>query len=171
MRNEGNRRSKKRIIIIGGVASGTCAAAKARRKSEAAEIVIYEKYKYISYGTCGLPYFVSGSIADIEKLIINTVELFEKRFNVRVNTLHEVLEIHPGNKSILVRNLTTNEEFKDYYDKLIIATGSEPAVIYHELFGAVNVFSLRTIDDAVLLKEYINELSRRNYSYKENSDD
>jgi len=171
MRNEGNRRSKKRIIIIGGIASGTCAAAKARRKSEAAEIVIYEKYKYISYGTCGLPYFVSGSIADIEKLIINTVELFEKRFNVRVNTLHEVLEIHPGNKSILVRNLTTNEEFKDYYDKLIIATGSEPAVIYHELFGAVNVFSLRTIDDAVLLKEYINELSRRNYSYKESSDD
>ena len=77
--------SKNRIIIIGGIAAGTSAAVKARRKSEGVQITIYEKYKYISYGTCGLPYFVSGKITDIDNLIINTVRQFEQRFNIKVN--------------------------------------------------------------------------------------
>ncbi|MBM3712457.1 MAG: CoA-disulfide reductase [Actinobacteria bacterium] len=166
--------NKKRIIIIGGVAAGTSAATKARRKSETADIVIYEKYRYISYGTCGLPYFISDRITDIESLIINKVEHFEKRFNVKVNILHEVIRIDPDDKSILVRNLTTDEEFKDYYDKLIISTGSDPLVINPELYDATNTFSLKTIDDAVKLKDYINYLSEKDYStleIKDNSRD
>ena len=77
---------KKRIIIIGGIAAGTAAAAKCRRTDEEIEIVIYEKDNHISYGTCGLPYFVSGKIHGINKLLINTPELFSKRFNIDVMT-------------------------------------------------------------------------------------
>ena len=152
--------SKSKIIIIGGIAAGTSAAVKARRKSEDAQITIYEKYKYISYGTCGLPYFVSGKITDIEKLIINTVQQFEKRFNIKVNIMHEVINIDSKEKSILAKNLISGEQFKDYYDKLVIATGSTSIIINPELESAPNCFSLRTIDDALKLKDYLSALTK-----------
>jgi NADPH-dependent 2,4-dienoyl-CoA reductase/sulfur reductase-like enzyme/rhodanese-related sulfurtransferase len=150
----------KRIIIIGGIAAGTSAAVKARRKSEDAQITIYEKYKYISYSTCGLPYFVSGKITDIDNLIINTVQQFEQRFNIKVNIMHEVINIDSKEKSILAKNLINGEQFKDYYDKLIIATGSTSIIINPELESAPNCFSLRTIDDALKLKEYLSFLTK-----------
>ena len=149
-----------KIIIIGGIAAGTSAAVKARRKSEDVQITIYEKYKYISYGTCGLPYFVSGKITDIDNLIINTVQQFEQRFNIKVNIRHEVINIDSKEKSILAKNLISGEQFKDYYDKLIIATGSTPIIINPELESAPNCFSLRTIDDALKLKEYLSFLTK-----------
>ena len=152
--------SKSKIIIIGGIAAGTSAAVKARRKSEDAQITIYEKYKYISYGTCGLPYFVSGKITDIEKLIINTVQQFEKRFNIKVNIMHEVINIDSKEKSILAKNLISGEQFKDYYDKLVIATGSTSIIINPEFESAPNCFSLRTIDDALKLKDYLSALTK-----------
>ena len=148
-----------KIIIIGGIAAGTSAAAKARRKSENAEIVIYEKYKYVSLGTCGLPYYVSGRINDIENLIINTTSMFQRRFNIRVNVLHEVLAINPESKTIRIKDLKTGREFSDSYDRLIIATGSSRIVINPELNNASNSFELGTIDDAIRLKEYMKHLS------------
>lgn len=152
--------SKSKIIIIGGIAAGTSAAVKARRKSEDAQITIYEKYKYISYGTCGLPYFVSGKITDIDNLIINTVQQFEQRFNIKANVMHEVINIDSKEKNILVKNLISGEQFKDYYDKLIIATGSTSIIINPELESAPNCFSLRTIDDALKIKEYLSFLTK-----------
>ncbi|MBU4450399.1 MAG: FAD-dependent oxidoreductase [Actinobacteria bacterium] len=149
-----------KIIIIGGVAAGTSAAVKARRKSEDIQITIYEKYKYISYGTCGLPYFVSGKITDIDNLIVNTVQQFEQRFNIKVNIMHEVINIDSKEKSILAKNLISGEQFKDYYDKLIIATGSTSIIINPELESAPNCFSLKTIDDALKLKEYLSFLTK-----------
>jgi NADPH-dependent 2,4-dienoyl-CoA reductase/sulfur reductase-like enzyme/rhodanese-related sulfurtransferase len=154
------KESKNKIIIIGGIAAGTSAAVKARRKSEDAQITIYEKYKYISYGTCGLPYFVSGKITDINNLIINTAQQFDQRFNIKVNIMHEVIHIDSKEKSILVKNLISGEQFKDYYDKLIITTGSTSIIINSELESAPNCFSLRTIDDALKLKEYLSFLTK-----------
>ncbi|MBM3705927.1 MAG: pyridine nucleotide-disulfide oxidoreductase [Actinobacteria bacterium] len=148
-----------KIVIIGGVAAGTSAAVKARRKSENAEIIIYEKYKYISYGTCGLPYYVSGRIKDIESLVINTVSMFQKRFNIAVNILHEVLAVNPGSRTIKVKDLRTGREFQDSYDKLIIATGSSRIILDPGLNAASNSFELVTQDDAVKLKEYLRHLS------------
>ena len=151
----------KRIIIIGGVAAGTSAAVKARRSTDDAEIVIYENYKYISFATCGLPYYVSGSIPSIGDLIINDVEGFEKRFNIKVRTLHEVLKIDTAAKSIKVKDLTTGTVFEDYYDKLIISTGSLPVIYNEELCRAGNAFILKTIDDAVRLKGYMAKLDKK----------
>jgi len=152
--------NKKKIIIIGGVAAGTSAAVKARRKSEDVQITIYEKYKYISYSTCGLPYFVSEKIKDIDSLIINTVQQIEQRFNIKVNVMHEVTNIDTKEKSITVKNLVSGRQFKDNYDKLIIATGSTPIIISPELETAPNCFSLRTIDDALKLKDYLSFLTK-----------
>ena len=149
----------KRIIIIGGVAAGTSAAVKARRATDDAEIVIYEKYKYISFATCGLPYYVSGSISSLGDLIINDAGGFEKRFNIRVKVLHEVLKIDTAAKSIKVKDLTTGAVFEDSYDSLIISTGSVPVIFNKELYEAGNAFILKTIDDAVRLKGYMANLA------------
>jgi NADPH-dependent 2,4-dienoyl-CoA reductase/sulfur reductase-like enzyme/rhodanese-related sulfurtransferase len=157
-----------KIIIIGAVAAGTSAAAKIRRKSESAEIVIYEKDSYISYGTCGLPYFVSEKIKDIDNLIIYTPEHFEKRFNLKIKTLHEVTGINPVKKQILVKNLTTAEYFNDYFDRLIIATGSIPIKLKFDddIKNSENIFGLKTIDDAVRLKKYMDKIDRKSNSKK-----
>ena len=149
----------KRIVIIGGVAAGTSAAVKARRTTEEAEIVIYEKYKYISFATCGLPYYVSGSISSLDDLIINNAAGFEKRFNIKVKVLHEVLNIDTAAKNIKVKDLTAGTVFEDFYDRLIICTGSVPVIFDKQLYGADNCFILKTIDDAVGLKNYMANLS------------
>ena len=150
---------KDRVAIIGGVAAGTAAAAKCRRQDEDLEIIIYEKDKYISYGTCGLPYFVSGKIVNMNKLLINTPEKFSKRFNVDVRTEHEVLNIDAKNKKIFVRDLKNNKEFEDHYDKLILTTGSVPIEIKMEGYGASNIFVLKTMKDALDIKKYLKEIS------------
>jgi NADPH-dependent 2,4-dienoyl-CoA reductase/sulfur reductase-like enzyme/rhodanese-related sulfurtransferase len=159
----------KRIIIIGGVAAGTSAAVKARRSTDDAEIVIYEKYKYISFATCGLPYFVSGSISLPGDLIINDAGGFEKRFNIRVIALHEVIKINTAAKSINVKDLTTGAVFEDFYDRLIITTGSLPVIFNKELREAGNSFILKTIDDAVGLKGYMAGLTAQDNSTAENA--
>jgi NADPH-dependent 2,4-dienoyl-CoA reductase/sulfur reductase-like enzyme len=106
---------RKRILVIGGIAAGTAAAAKCRRKDEELEIVIYERDKYISYGTCGLPYFVSGKIKNINKLLINTPELFSIRFNIEVETRHQVQKIIPESKKILVSDMKSGKQFEDHW--------------------------------------------------------
>lgn len=158
---------KQKIVVIGGIAAGTSAAVKARRTSEEAEIILYEKYKYISYATCGLPYYVSGKIPDSDSLIINTLELFEKRFNLKINILCEVIEIDPATKTITVKNLKDGSIFKDGYDKLIIATGSKPVSINPEIENAKNSFNLRTIDDGERLKGKIDLVCQEFQNYKE----
>ncbi|MCJ7471523.1 MAG: FAD-dependent oxidoreductase [Actinobacteria bacterium] len=147
-----------RVVIIGGIAAGTSAAAKCRRQDEDLEIIIYEKDKYISYGTCGLPYFVSGKIANMNKLLINTPGLFSKRFNIDVRTENEVLSIDAKNKKILIRDLKNNKEFEDHYDKLILTTGSIPIKIKMEGYGARNIFVLKTLKDALDIKKYLENI-------------
>ena len=161
MSGKNRNQDAKRIIVIGGVAAGTSAAVKARRATDEAEIVIYEKYKYISFATCGLPYYVSGSISSLGDLIINDAAGFEKRFNIRVKVLHEVLSIDTAAKSIKVKDLTSGAVFEDHYDRLIIATGSVPVIFNEELCGAGNAFILKTIDDAVRLKGYMANLTKK----------
>lgn len=154
-------RKRNKIIIIGAISAGTSAAVKIRRKSEDAEIVIYEKDRYMSYGTCGLPYFISGKIESISKLIINTKKNFEKRFNLKVNTLHEVTRIEPERNQVYVKNLMTGRQFTDNFDRLIIATGSIPIKLKFNAGLSENVFVLKTIDEAISLKRYLEKLDKQ----------
>jgi len=148
-------KKNKKIIIIGGVAAGASAAAKVRRMSEDVEITLYEKDKYISYATCGLPYYISGKIQNLNELLVSTAESFSHRFNMDVKTLHEVVKIIPAEKTVIVKNLKTGEEFKDSYDKLLIAAGS--SAINPDIKGsdAANMFVLKTIDDALKIRKFI----------------
>ena len=81
-----NGRQKTRYVIIGGVAGGATAAARIRRLTEDAEIVLLERGRYISYANCGLPYYIGGIIAERDRLFVQTPEAFGRRFNIDVRT-------------------------------------------------------------------------------------
>jgi NADPH-dependent 2,4-dienoyl-CoA reductase/sulfur reductase-like enzyme/rhodanese-related sulfurtransferase len=135
-----------RIVIIGGVAGGASAAARARRCNANAHITILEKGPVVSFANCGLPYHLGGEIAERDKLLVATPELFWDRFRVRVRTGHEVKAIDRSAQT--VTGLTSDgQEFKLPYDRLILATGSEPVRPPFYQQPAENLFHLWTLDD------------------------
>ncbi|HNR63675.1 MAG TPA: FAD-dependent oxidoreductase, partial [Thermotogota bacterium] len=144
-----------RIVIIGGVAAGTSAAAKARRNSENAEIVIYEKDSFISYSGCGMPYYIGGEVENADKLSPRDTAFFKDRYNVDIHILCEVLSIDPCKKSVTVKDLATGEMITDRYDKLVIATGAEASIPSIKGADAPHVFTLRNINDMKRIKAFI----------------
>jgi len=144
-----------RLLVIGAVAAGTSAAAKARRNCEDAEIVIYEKDSFISYSGCGMPYYLAGEFSDAEELTPRTPDFFKRFYNIDIKTLHEVLAINPGEKSITVKNLVTGEIFSDRYDRLIIATGAQAIDPPIKGIDRNNVFRLRNIGDMTKIQSFI----------------
>jgi len=146
-----------KVVIVGGVAVGATAAARIRRLDEKAEIVVFERSGYISYANCGLPYYIGDVITDAEELTLQTPESFFARFRVNMNVRHEVTAIHPDRKTVSVKNLETGEEFEESYDKLILSPGAKPT--QPRLPGAEldQVFTLRTVEDTLRIKQYIQE--------------
>ena len=122
----------KRIVVIGGVAAGLKAAAKVRREAPAAQITVLEKGSLISYGACGLPYYVGGLVADINDFMKNATgemrdaEFFARTKQVDVRTRMLATAIDRAEKTVAARNLATGEELSLPYDKLVIATGASP---------------------------------------------
>jgi len=144
-----------RIVIIGAVAAGTSAAAKARRNTEQAEIVIYEKDTFISYSGCGMPYYIGGEVKDVHELTPRDPAFFKKKYNVDVYIGHEVLGIEPSTKKVQVKNLNTGEVFNDSYDKLIVATGATAFEPQIDGISNSNVFKLRNINDVNKIKDFV----------------
>lgn len=144
-----------RIIIIGAVAAGTSAAAKARRNSEYAQIVIYEKDSFISYSGCGMPYYIGGEVESADELTPRDPAFFKSKYSVDVLIRHEVLSVSPETKSVTVRNLSTGEEFSDSYDKLVLATGARAVVPPIKGADGDSVFVLRNINDMNRIKSFI----------------
>jgi len=118
--------NKKRILIVGGVAGGASTAARARRLSEDAEIIMFERSDYISFANCGLPYYIGGQIKDKERLLVQTPKSMKKRFNIDVRVKTEVLKINRKNKSVETKNLVTGEEKTESYDVLVLSPGAAP---------------------------------------------
>jgi NADPH-dependent 2,4-dienoyl-CoA reductase/sulfur reductase-like enzyme/rhodanese-related sulfurtransferase len=141
--------TNQRIAIIGGVAAGASAATRARRIDPHAEITIFEKGPAVSFANCGLPYHLGGEIADRNKLLVATPELFWNRFRIRVRTLQEVVSIDRDSKSLAVKdNADPTRTFTQFaYDKLILAMGAEPVLPPFALKPAANVFQLWTLPD------------------------
>lgn len=115
-----------KLLVIGGVAGGASAAARARRLSEEAEIIMFERGEFISFANCGLPYHVGKVIDERSKLLLMTPEGFKKRTNIEVRTLQEVTAIDRQKKTVTVKDLNAGTSYEESYDKLVIATGSSP---------------------------------------------
>ena len=145
-----------KIVIIGGVAAGAKAAAKCRRLLPDAQIDIYTQEKYVSYSACGMPYYIEGNFEDWQKLIVRPIEEFEKS-GIHVHILNRVTEILPEEKKIVVNNLETNETYSVNYDKLVISTGSTPNLQNFQNLNFKNVYTLKTLEDAVKIRDKMRE--------------
>ena len=135
-----------KIIIVGGVAGGMSAATRLRRLMEDAEITIFEKGPFVSFANCGLPYYVSGEIANRDSLLVQTPESLKARFNLDVRPFHEVIQISPEEHTVTVRH--DGQEFTENYDKLILSPGAKPFVPAIECLAETkNTYTLRNVPD------------------------
>jgi NADPH-dependent 2,4-dienoyl-CoA reductase/sulfur reductase-like enzyme/peroxiredoxin family protein/rhodanese-related sulfurtransferase/TusA-related sulfurtransferase len=146
---------KMRIVIVGGVAGGASAAARTRRLSEDADIILFERGSYVSFANCGMPYHIGGTIPDRQRLLVQTPESLNKRFRIDVRVDTEVIKIDASGKKVFARNLKTGEETTESYDYLILSPGAEP--IRPKITGVENerVFTLRSLKDMDDIKVYI----------------
>ena len=148
-----------KVVVVGGVAGGASAAARLRRLDENAEIIILERGEYISYANCGLPYYIGEVIKNKEKLVVQTPEKMEKRFNIDVRTFHEVVNIDSKQKQIMIHDIKNDENYKESYDKLILAPGAAPIKPSIKGFVAPNVFTLRDIPDTLAIKQFTDKFN------------
>ena len=140
------------LIVIGGTAAGLSAASKAKRLRPDMEVTVYERSGFVSYGACGLPYFVGGLIGEPEELISLTADTLREKRNIPTYIHHEVTAIRRKEKLVEVTNLDTGKSFTQYYDKLMIATGAEPILPPLPGVEAQGVHCLRTVEDGIALK-------------------
>lgn len=148
-----------KIVIIGSVAAGTSVAAKARRNTEEAEIVVYEQDKDISYSVCGIPYYIGGEVASLDTLIPRNAVWFQKRYNVDIQTEHRVLKIYPEQRKLDILNLKTGKVMNDTYDELVLATGAKPVIpsAFNKFYEMTNLFQVRNIQDAAKISLFMKE--------------
>ena len=146
-----------KVVIVGGVAGGATAAARIRRLDEQAEIVVFERSGFISYANCGLPYYIGGVIEDPEELTLQTPESFFSRFRIHMKVYHEVIAIHPDKKTISVKNLENGNIFEEKYDKLLLSPGAKPVWPSLPGINSQKIFSLRTVEDTLRIKEFVME--------------
>ena len=143
-------------LIIGGVAGGASVAARLRRMDEKANIILFERGKYVSYANCGLPYYIGDTINNREKLFVQTAKGFTDRFRIDIRTEQEVTAIRPDKKEVEIKNLSTGETYTETYDKLVLSPGAEPLRPGIEGIGSKKIFTLRNVPDTDTIKNYVN---------------
>ena len=153
----------KKVLIVGGVAGGASTAARLRRIDENCKIVMFEKGEYISFANCGLPYYIGGTITERSKLVVQTVEDMENKFNMDIRNFSEVTKINRDKKTVEVKNNKTGETYEEGYDVLVLSPGANP--IKPPIPGineCDNLFTLRNIPDTDKIKSYVDNKKPRN---------
>ncbi len=140
-----------KYLIIGGVAGGATAAARIRRLTEDAEIILFEKGEHISYANCGLPYYIGGVIAEREKLLVQTPAGFSQRFNIDVRVNSEVTSIDPKAKTVTVSG-PDGTSYTERYDKLLLSPGASPVKPPLPGIDTDGIFTLRNVADTDIIK-------------------
>ncbi len=148
---------KKRLLIVGGVAGGASCAARARRLSEDAEIIIFERGHYVSFANCGLPYYIGNVITREDDLIVASPELFLEWFKVDVRSQSNVLSVNREKKEIEIKDLRTGTVYREKYDTLLLSPGSAPLKPKLGGIDLPGIFTLRNIPDTRKIIKWIKE--------------
>ncbi|MGG7060520.1 FAD-dependent oxidoreductase, partial [Clostridium tertium] len=125
------------------------------------EVVVYEKGDVVSFGACGLPYFVGGFFDDPNNMIARSPEKFRET-GIDLKTFNEVVDVDVNNKKVTVRNLETGVEFEDSYDKLRVATGASSIIPPRKNVKLENVSTLKSMADGIKVKELLNKDENKN---------
>ena len=149
---------RQKYLIVGGVAGGATAAARIRRLTEDAEIILFEKGKYISYANCGLPYYIGGVIEERDRLFVQTPQAFGRRFQIDVRVEHEVTAIDTAQQRVTVRT-ADGREYNETYDKLLLSPGASPVVPPLAGIDGEGIFTLRNVSDTDRIKSYMETYS------------
>ncbi len=150
-----------KIVIVGGVAGGASAATRARRLSEDAQIILFERGPDVSFANCGLPYYLGGAITARDKLLVARPDMLRQRFRLDVRTLASVEAIDRARKAVRVRELATGRKYEERYDKLILSPGAAP--IRPPLPGSdlPGIFTLRNLQDTDQIHEALDRGAKR----------
>jgi NADPH-dependent 2,4-dienoyl-CoA reductase/sulfur reductase-like enzyme/rhodanese-related sulfurtransferase len=146
-----------KIVIVGGVAGGASAAARARRLSEDAQIVLFERGPDVSFANCGLPYYVGGEIGERDKLLVTTPDRLRSRFRLDVRTRTSVESIDRGARTVRARDLATGRVYDESYDKLILAPGAAPLRPPIPGIDLPGIFTLRNLQDVDRIKGRVDQ--------------
>ncbi|WP_456325007.1 FAD-dependent oxidoreductase [Desulfonauticus submarinus] len=150
-----------KVVIIGGVALGPKAACRFKRLEPESEVTILEQGEFISYGGCGIPFYISGEVSDHLELqstsfhVVRDVSFFKEAKDVNVLTKIKAIKIDRENKRVKALNLKTNKEISFEYDKLVLATGSKPRRLGLKGENLNNVFYVKGLEDAILIRQNI----------------
>ena len=149
---------KMKIVVIGANAAGAKAASKAKRINPKADVTLIDRGSFISYGACGIPYYVSDTVADVKELmstpvgVIRDAHFFKKVKGVIVKTNTEVVSIDREAKVVHLLEVSSAEKTSLEYDRLILATGSSPFIPIISKVDLPNILTVKSIEDAELLK-------------------
>jgi len=146
----------KKILIVGGVAGGASAAARLRRLDENAEIILFERDEYISFANCGLPYHIGEVIKERDKLLVQTPESMNARFNIDVRVNSEVVAIDTSKKVVTV-NSKVKGNYEESYDYLVLSPGGKAIKPNIEGINSKRIFTLRNIPDTDNIKAYVDK--------------
>jgi len=150
------------LVVIGGVAAGTKAAAKAKRENPLLKVAIVTSGPNISYAGCGLPYYIGGIIHEQRELIVKKPEELKAEFDIDVFTRHLAMEIDTPNQAVMVKDLGQNSVKTFHYKQLVLATGAAPIIPPFPGRELKNIFTVRTVDDAVIIRELIDTRGVKN---------
>ncbi|MGE7690840.1 FAD-dependent oxidoreductase [Lysinibacillus sp. NPDC097214] len=145
----------KKFLIVGGVAGGASTAARIRRLDEHAEIIMFEKGPNVSFSNCSLPFHLSGIVDNSDKLILMTPQAFQTKYKIEARVNQEVLHINRKDKNITVKDLTTDTEYEESYDTLVLSPGASPIVPNLDGAHSSHVFTVRNVVDIDRLNRYI----------------
>jgi NADPH-dependent 2,4-dienoyl-CoA reductase/sulfur reductase-like enzyme/rhodanese-related sulfurtransferase len=145
----------KRVLIVGGMAGGASCAARLRRLDERAEIIVFERGPYVSFASCGLPYYIGDIIQDEKKLLVATPELLRQWFNIDVRTRNEVTAIDRQARELVIRELESERVYREPYDALVLSPGAAPLRPNLPGIDLPGIFTLRDIPDSRQIREWL----------------
>ncbi|MHA2175631.1 MAG: FAD-dependent oxidoreductase [Candidatus Hodarchaeales archaeon] len=144
-----------RIVVIGGNPAGLSAASAIRRLKKNWEINVYEKDKFISYGACGIPYYIADEIKKVDSLITLTQSQMQEKRNIPVHIYHEVIDVNFSEKNVTIKDVKNDVSFIRPYDKLVIATGGQEKPLKEFKDKHDRIYYIHTLNHAKKLKEFL----------------
>ncbi|WP_415383118.1 FAD-dependent oxidoreductase [Halosimplex sp. TS25] len=142
-----------RFVVVGGDAAGMSAAAKARREDPEREVVVLERGEWVSYGACGIPYYVRGRIPDVDDLVVTEPEKLVGKYGIDLRRHHEAVAVDPADRTVTVDAADGRYDLE--YADLLLATGGSGADLDVPGEDLDGVFTIRSLEEGRALREYL----------------